>query len=128
MSEPSEPVSLVDALSSGIPLIEYEHAFGWNNWDSPIHNSLCTKCKADIPSTPTPVERHAHSLQCEEYRNWRTERWLNFNNSLIGKLLAIQFKAHWFNYYTLDVSQESTNAAVGKLLGNFVSIKDSSSS
>jgi hypothetical protein len=125
MSEPApDTIDPVNILSSGIPLVEYESAFGWNNWDSPLkvidNDLICTKCKISIVGVPNPVERHAHTQSCKPYAEWRRQRWENFNNSLIGKLLSIEFKKYWFGYYNLELTPETSGNAIGKLLGNFV--------
>ncbi len=74
------------------------------------------------------MERHSHSVNCKPYAEWRRERWENFNNSLLGKLLTIEFKKYWFSYYELELTQDSSNNAIGKLLGNFIAKENSPSS
>ena len=119
-----ETPQLVHTFQNTLPLTEYEDAIGWNDWSSPLkvqdNTVVCSGCDYSSSFSPDEPERYTHHKKCATYREWRMARWQKFNESVIGKLLASQFRMHWHEYYQLQFTPESSRFSIGQLMGNYV--------
>jgi hypothetical protein len=102
------------AVPQGIPLSDYELAFGWIGYGCPVRldkkgNYKCRECnhaykerddEGEIMDEPLDI-RHEHQLQCKSYEKWRLTRWRSFNRSTLGDCTNLFFRQHMVQFLNI---------------------------
>jgi len=114
-------------LPPGVPLEQYELAFGWRGYECPVHfdkkgNYHCRECKTMISDKryedgdlkgelmdPSLPARFAHQESCPAYKKWRLARWTKFNRSIVGSCVGLFFRQNLIPYFNINCEQQMAN-------------------